>query len=501
MTENEKEKIENWIASHREELLADLIALVNIPSISNANPASEPPFGEGCQAALQWMLDRGRDFGLKSTNYDNYAGSLSLDGAEAEHPERVMAIWCHLDVVPVGEGWTTPPFEAYYHDGLVTGRGAQDNKCAAIMGLYCLRAIKELEIQFENPVALYFGIDEEVGMGDLDMFLKKYQAPGLSLVADCGFPVCYGEKGVATVSFRTKPLKGLQIKELKAGIAHNIIPDEASAVIEVCGEEEVLHAAGKAGHTAFPKGSENAIAGLLEKMISAAKVDEVKNHASSGEPGAANASGGRLALGEPNTAGVFCREIWGEPMAVDASDFKTLANLARLAHCTDGAEAGIAKADAAYGDLTCCLSVLALEEGALRATLDIRYPISVDGEKMMEKLQEYAAAHGLTMQQESNLNPFGFEREDPLIQTLTQVYNRETGDDAKPFTMAGATYAGKLPNAIPYGISFPGKKLIRDFYPEGHGDYHQPDESVEFEGILRALKIYLVALKEIDALR
>jgi succinyl-diaminopimelate desuccinylase len=36
----------------------------------------------------------------------------------------------HLDVVPPGEGWSTDPFAASIHDGLVVGRGANDMKSA-----------------------------------------------------------------------------------------------------------------------------------------------------------------------------------------------------------------------------------------------------------------------------------------------------------------------------------------------------------------------------------
>ena len=100
-----------------------------------------------------------------------------------------------------------------------------------------------------------------------------------------------------------------------------------------------------------------------------------------------------------------------------------------------------------------------------------------------------------------HLPSFGFSSENPVILKLTEVYNREAHADSKPYAMAGGTYAAKLPNAMPFGISFPDKSAIYDKFPKGHGDYHQPDESVEVDKIIQALSIYLMALIEIDETR
>ena len=90
------------MAIQKGDLLMDLMNLVNIPSVSDTD-CKEVPFGRECQRALKWMLDRGTEFGFMGTDYDGYAGSLSLNGEEKTNPEAVTGIWCHLDVVPAGE--------------------------------------------------------------------------------------------------------------------------------------------------------------------------------------------------------------------------------------------------------------------------------------------------------------------------------------------------------------------------------------------------------------
>lgn len=456
MTNTLKKTIQDWASAQKGSLIMDLIRLVNIPSVSDPEQ-TDPPFGQECQNALAWMLNRGRELGFVPTNYDGFAGSLSLHGEEKNNPEQVTGIWCHLDVVPAGEGWLSPPFDALYRDGLVTGRGSQDNKSAAVMGLYVLKGLKELEIPLRHPAALYFGISEECGMQDLDYFLKHYPAPGLSLVADCGFPACFGQKGSLTVTFTTQKCPDIQVNALCAGTADNIIPGSASLSFVQNGIQHDLHAQGHAGHSAAPDGTQNAVALLLKEFLN---LDELPQETA-----------------------------------------EALLPLYRLAAHTDGAPAKISARDSLYGDLTCCATILNWRDGAWELTFNLRYPHGISADRLISRLTDYAQKAGCTLTVKNHLASFGFSPDDPVIQKLTQVYNQETGANAKSYAMAGGTYAAKLPHAVPFGISFPDKSAVTRNFPKGHGDYHQPDESVEIDQIIRALAIYLTALTEIDETR
>ena len=69
-------------------------------------------------------------------------------------------------------------------------------------------------------------------MADLEYYTKNHPTPALSMIADCGFPVCYGEKGIVegkTVSLGTM---SESVLEFYGGSAGNIIPDKAVLAVK-----------------------------------------------------------------------------------------------------------------------------------------------------------------------------------------------------------------------------------------------------------------------------
>jgi len=61
---------------------------------------------------------------------------------------------CHLDTVPIGEGWTRPPLDVTLEDNRVFGRGVCDIKGAAA-------ALLSVAEQTDFPIAILFSSDEE----------------------------------------------------------------------------------------------------------------------------------------------------------------------------------------------------------------------------------------------------------------------------------------------------------------------------------------------------
>ena len=90
-------------------------------------------------------------------------------------PEAVT-IYSHMDVVPVGEGWTHDPFAGEVVDGKVYGRGSADMKGNIAPLLTALSVLRELGIEPRYDIHVVLCTDEEIG-----------GYPGVRYLAEQGF--------------------------------------------------------------------------------------------------------------------------------------------------------------------------------------------------------------------------------------------------------------------------------------------------------------------------
>ncbi len=470
------EKVSRWFDSHRDEMTEDIIRLVRIPSVSCPQEDDNAPFGDACRDCLEEMLALGQKHGFHTENYENRVGSI---GGQDKDWDNMIGFWNHLDVVPVGNQWTYEPFEPVLKEYFLIGRGAQDNKGPAVGILYMMRCLRELNIPLKHELRLFVGCDEERGMTDLEYYTSRYPTPRLSMIADSGFPVCFGEKGIIEGSFHSEtPVSGL-ILELEGGSASNMIPDSACVVLKYTDELEKalqaasgtqpspgitvevekdtirIHAAGKGKHSAFPEGSVNAIHGLMRFLAGLSPLPE--------------------------------------------SDRKLFGRLAYLSEEYYGEHTHIEGSDELSGRTTCAATVLKLETQKVSLHFNIRYIITADREKLSAGLARAAAENDLTWTTERDSAPNYFPREHPAVQLLTDLYNEITGSHSESFVMGGGTYARKLPRAFAYGVggmeeSEEDLRIKKQLFQPGHGGAHEPDEGLNLRLLTEAMKIYAMAV-------
>ncbi len=460
-------RIESYIADHREAIKEDLKTLVRIPSVSKRGEDGLP-FGAGCAKVLGKAVAMAGEKGLDAVNHDNWYGTVCWGRGD-----KTIGIFAHLDVVPEGNNWKYSPYNPVEKDGYLIGRGVADNKNAAVAGMYVMQCLKDLGIPLQSRISLYLGVSEETGMEDIEKYVEEQPMPDFSIVPDTDFPVCHGEKGIMNTHAvcRTPFVK---IKSFAGGLVGNMVADLAKAELEMdpslleeltklsekherirvehTGDSIQVTATGVAAHASRPQGSVNAILELAKFL-----------------------------------RGSLC---------LPREDRAAMAFVADTLSDDYGQKIGIARSDAPSGKLTCISGVAQTVEGRLLLKFDIRYPVTAKGEEVSAAMAPYFAKADWDFVLERDSAPAYIPKDDPKVLELCRIYSEVTGKDSTPYVMGGGTYSRHLKNAIGFGM----EDTEHNPFPAGHGGVHQPDEAMSIQGILDAIKIYILSVIEIDKL-
>ena len=186
---------EEWINRLKEVqpmLFDGLRRMVAIPSI-RGEEEPDAPFGRGPKQALEEVLKIATELGFHTKNIDDKIGYAEY--GEDRSDGAYYGIFGHVDVMPLGEGWNSPPLSLTLREGKLFGRGTLDNKGPILSNLYALYVLNENGVTFDRPVRIVFGTNEETGFGCVKHYLTKEIPPTFGWTPDCKWPVVYGERG------------------------------------------------------------------------------------------------------------------------------------------------------------------------------------------------------------------------------------------------------------------------------------------------------------------
>ncbi|MCD7907343.1 MAG: Sapep family Mn(2+)-dependent dipeptidase [Clostridium sp.] len=432
-----KKEIEQYIDSHRQEMLDDICALCRINS--EKMPYVEgKPYGEGPFAALNTALEMAEGYGFSIKNYDNYVGTADLNDKEAQ-----LDILAHLDVVPAGEGWTvTGPFEPVEKDGKLFGRGTADDKGPAVAALYAMRAVKELGIPLTKNVRLILGTDEECGSSDIEHYYSVEQEAPMTFSPDGEFPVVNIEKGRLPGHFTAEWERSQALPRLvsfNAGVKSNVVPGKAHAVVEGVSLADLTAAADQVER-------ETGIRFEFEEESAGMHITAVGEgaHASLPQDGKNALTGRRCSLTRL-------------PLA-DCGQVGTLKNLLGLMPHgeTDGKSLGVKMSDELSGDLTLAFSMLTVDGERLDGEFDSRCPICANEENVLKVIKDNMAAKGITLHNETMTSPHYVDGDSHFVRTLNAAYELYTGLKGGCESMGGGTYVHDLKNGVAFGAALPG---------------------------------------------
>ena len=461
-----QEQLEAYIDGKERELIAAVGRLVAVPSTKGA-PEPGAPFGPGPRAALDEALKLAEEWGLTAASYDNYVGTIDLNEKETN-----LHILCHLDVVDPGTGWETNPYELTERDGLIYGRGVDDDKGPAAISLLAMRAVKDLGIPLKNNVRLILGTDEESGSGDIEYYFAREPFAEYTFSPDAEFPVINLEKGGyhPLISRNWAPETALpRVTAIRGGIRINVVSPEAGATVLGLTAAEVRPAAQSA------EASTGTRIELADSADGLHILVHGKNaHASTPDEGI-NANTALLEL------------LSALPLAKTDSTEAICALHALFPHGDNrGTALGIAMEDEISHELTLTLSLLEMTETGIRAQFDSRTPLCASKENCIDICEAACAAHGL--QCAGDLRPVHYTpAETPFIQTLLQCYENYSGKKGCCVAIGGGTYVHDIPGGVAFGAgSF-------DF----DSRLHAANERARISSMLMAAKIYAQSIVEL----
>lgn len=405
------------------EMIEALQKLVSFQSIAKEE-GPEYPYGKEVCGAKEYVLELAKSFGVRVEDVPDKYAYIEI----GEGP-RLIGILSHLDVVPAGDGWTQDPFGGEIVDGKIYGRGTTDDKGPTIAVLYAMKALKE-KTTLPARIRLILGQTEENGeWRDIEAYTDAEEIPECGFTPDGDFPAIQNELGAMVFQVQM-PQSGFLQGE--GGTAPNMVPARARVKTEF----GTYEASGKACHGCAPWLGLNGISELMEKVYQAEPENRfVRMYAD-----------------------LIGKTIYGEKLGVAAEDES--------------------------GKLTLNVGLLEVRDETATLMVDIRYPAKKNPDEISGSLVRQFSSYGASCECVYHVRPLYTPSDSPVLGALLSAYREVTGDDSRPISIGGGTYAKAMPNMVAFGPNFPGHENRE----------HMEDEYILVEDFLKLEEIYERAL-------
>lgn len=428
---------------YKKEFLEDLHTLVAIPSVrdtAHAQPCA--PFGPAIRQVFDRFLEIAQKCGLETHDIDGYA----CDARFGDTQEPYIGVLGHLDVVEAGDEtlWNTPPFSMHMDEnGMLYGRGVNDDKGPLLACLYVVRILKELNIPCKYGIRVIAGGAEETTWECMRTYFAREPQPVMGFSPDGNFPIVNGEKGIRKYDFHFPEAPLAQdlpwISDITCSTTQNYVCDQVAVTLEPAHETETF--SGIRALSRNPQRGQNALLALAAQMHTVTFAQPAFNR---------------------------CFSMLHTCFAPD----------------TDGTACGIASYDAEMGATSVCPTGLVHTSDGLHLYVDVRYPRSTTPEKLDAQFEQLSKQYDFSYTVTDQKKLLYVAPQHPLLIALSAAYEQVTGEPTQFFTKGGASYARMLDCGIAFGATFPEE----DTHP------HMPNECMSFHSLSQAAKIYYEAL-------
>ena len=434
-----------------------------------------------------WLMKTGERLGFVVRDSGKIT-EIELPASAADAP--VLGLVVHGDVQPVdADAWSFPPFSGKYDEKYVYGRGSADDKGPLVQALLAMKALKESGIPRTHTIRLLVGSREESEADEMPEYIKTHAPPDYSLVLDSEFPVVIGEKAwnaltvTTPIDVREGPVtKPYHVWKMWAGLAASIVPDHAEVTLlwresELPQWEPVMDAVRR---VKLPEGT---------RIVMKDEADTLRivAYGTSAHAGV-NITGGRNAL---TALSIAMKGLLPSSGAADLLEFARIAG-----EDIYGSGLGFTQSDPIWGRYAVNVATIKMDADDPKKyvlTINIRSTPPRTGEQLKTYLEnlvaEFNERSGAKLMPDGYYldAPLGFDPRAKLVVRLLRDYEKATGTPQKPAISGGGTYAKRLPNAIAFGMWFPGKP-----YPG-----HDVDEKIEIADLQKGARVLIYALTDI----
>lgn len=425
---------------YRSKIVETVCELVRLPSV--CAEGGQFPFGEGIDHCLDKALEIFSNMGFRTFKAEDGAYGY----AEIGEGEELLGVLGHLDVVSARkeDGWKHDPFEPVVADGFISGRGTQDDKGPLVAAAYALKAVLDEGYSLKKRVRFIFGLDEETLWRSIAKYIEREEAPAMSFSPDSEFPLTYAEKGLLQVLFKSKEVP---VVSFQGGHSFNAV-----ALAAECPYEEKLEAAMKELGFAYHIEGERLVA------------EGVSVHAK--DPWKGVSANLRLIealkkAGYEDRAISFISDVFHDKFRFEGFSSEDLSDFS--------------------GPVSVCFSRMRGDENGVELSVDLRLPVTLEKQKVMELMAAKAAEYGFALEEFDWLRSIYVPKDSELVQSLMRAYQDVTGDlEHEPVISAGATYARGFDNCVAFGAIFPGEEMTE----------HEPNERASIDGLVKAAEVF-----------
>ncbi len=202
--------------------------------------STDPAYQSQVQQCAEWLHQWLQSAGFSSSLHPTEGHPVVLARGPFKPDRKTVLIYGHYDVQPPDplDLWNSPPFEPTIHNGLITARGASDNKGQIFAHLLGLRETLQKTGDLPVNVILLIEGEEEIGSKHLEKFLLENKSSldcdtvivsDTMMVGSSEPSLTYAMRGILGIEFS---IQG-PVRDLHSGLFGGIIANPLKVISQL----------------------------------------------------------------------------------------------------------------------------------------------------------------------------------------------------------------------------------------------------------------------------